>query len=98
MKNKKKSSLIVFVFSLVLVLSLVQLIISHRLATLGEKIRFFEKETSQIEQEIIVLNEQLGGIASLSNVAFQAEELGLQKATQIWHLTPQVPVVLKQGQ
>ena len=95
MKIKKKKNLIIFIFSLVLVLSLVQLVISHRLATLGEKIRFLEKETSQIEQEIIVLNEQLGGIASLSNVSFQAKDLGFQKATQVWHLTSQIPVALK---
>lgn len=102
MKNKTKllssfgaRKLVFIVVSVVLVLALTQLAISHQLANTGEKIRQFEEETARLEEENRVLVEQASKLSSLSRISLQAEKVGFLRTTQVLHLTPQVSVALK---
>lgn len=78
----------------VLVLALVQLFISHRLATAGEKVEQFEIRTVQIEQENSLLKEKIGQMGALSRISQEAKKLGLVRTSKILYLTSQIPVAL----
>jgi len=98
MKNKtrtKASKLVFVVMTLVFVLACAQLVISHRLATTGGKIRQLEEETYRLEKESRFLNEQISQVASLNKIAVKAEDLGLIRTTHVIHLTPQISVALR---
>lgn len=91
--NKPKLSILVIM--VVIILSLVQIVISHHLSTSGEKVRQLEEKTVQLEQENRQLNEEISNVGSLANVSFKATELGLVRTSQVEHLAPQIPVALK---
>lgn len=100
MKNKTKISRkinpkIILIGVIALVLALIQLFISQRLATAGEEVRQFESKAAQIGEENRILVEEIGKMGSLSMISFKAREIGLVKTTQVFHLTPQIPVALK---
>lgn len=80
---------------MVLILALVQLFVSQRLATAGEEVRQLETEAAQLENENRILADEIGKMGSLSMISSKARDLGLVRTTQVFHLTPQVPVALK---
>lgn len=88
MKNK----LISVIIGLVIVLSLVQLVISHSLAAAGEKARQLETKAEELRFKNTVLEEEIAQIGSLSRVLVEAQKIGLIKASRALHLTPQLPV------
>jgi hypothetical protein len=94
-KKAKKLSLTHLVVVLVVALALIQLLISHRLATDGEMVKQLEAKATRIEKENVLLEEKLYQQASLINVAHRAKELGLSKTSDVWHLSSQIPVALK---
>ncbi len=89
-----KNNLLVIVIPVV-VLALVQLVISHHLASLGGKVRQAEKIAILKEQENKSLAEDIGRMGSLARVSSQAQSLGFVRTTQVLHLAPQIPVALK---
>lgn len=91
MNNK---NLLVVIF-LVVVLAIVQLLISHKLATLGERVRQAEKIASKKEQENRSLEGEIGRMGSLTSISSHAQSLGFVRTTQVLHLVPQIPVALK---
>lgn len=95
-KNKKRSSKLIYLIgSLVVILALVQLVISYRLATVGEKVRQWEKKATQLEQENRILAEEINQVGALSGLAMEAEKMGFARSSQVLHLIPQIPVALK---
>lgn len=102
MKSKTKKStpdgprkLVFIVVGLVLILALIQLVISHQLATTGEKIRQLEEKAACLEEENRALVEETSKLSSLSKISLEAEKGGFLRTTRVLHLTPQVPVALK---
>ena len=97
MKKKifKKPRLVIFIISLVVILSLVQLTISYWLATTGGKMRQLEEKATLLEQQNKILREDINYMGSLSRVNQEAQNLGLVKANSVLHLIPQVPVALE---
>lgn len=86
--------LLTIVIAIIVLLSLVQLTISHSLATDGEKARQLEIKVAQLEKQNRELTEKINSTGSLSKIAQEAEKLGLVKVTQVLHLTPEMPVAL----
>ncbi len=84
------------IFTLIFFLFLTQLIVSHRLATAGEKVKALEVKTNNLSQKNTLLREEISKMGSLSRVSSEAAKLGLERATQVLHLTPQIPVALGQ--
>lgn len=81
--------------SLVLILAIIQLVVAHRLATLGEVVHLCENKAVQLEQENLKMAEGISQVGSLSKISLRAEELGFVHANKVVHLTPQIPVALK---
>ncbi|TSC54406.1 MAG: hypothetical protein LiPW31_130 [Microgenomates group bacterium LiPW_31] len=90
-----RSKLLFLIVGLVVILSLTQLVISHNLATTGEKVRQLELQADQLEEENATLTAEINKIGSLARITEEAQKLGLVKATQVLHLTPEIPVALK---
>lgn len=93
-KEAKKLILTPIIISLVVFLVFIQLVISHRLATRGERLRQLEIEAKQLEKENSILAEEINQAGSLSRITQEAKNLGFVRANQILHLTPQIPVAL----
>ena len=81
--------------SLVLILAVIQLIVAHRLATLGGVINLCENRAIELEQKNLKMAQEINRIGSLSKISLRAEELGFVPANKVVHLTPQIPVALK---
>jgi len=94
-KNNKKPVLLVLVIFLVAFLSLGQLVVSHYLATMGEKLSLLEARANQLEKENQILEEKIKENGSLSKISLRASELGFVKTTAVLHLAPQLSVALK---
>lgn len=89
-----KSKLFITIIIVVVFLSLVQLFISHNLATAGGKVRTLEAEIKRLEKENAILASEINKTASLSRIVVEAEKIGLSKATHVFHLIPEVPVAM----
>lgn len=92
--KNKNYRLTLMVICLVLILCLIQLFISHRLATTGQVVKEFELKAAKIEQENKLLEEEISQKGSLTVVSQKAEQLGLTRTTSILYLTSQIPVAL----
>jgi len=93
-KSEKKSKLTFFVALLVLVLALVQLFISYRLATAGEIVSQLELKADQIKQKNVLLEEEISRQGSLAQISQKAQEQGFVKNSQVLYLTPEIPVAM----
>jgi len=93
--KNKKPILLIFIVLLVCILALGQLVVSHYLATMGEKLSLLEAKANQLERENQILEEEIKASGSLSKISSLAKELGFVKTTAVLHLTPQLPVALK---
>jgi len=94
-KNNKKPVLLILIILLTAFLALGQLVVSHYLATMGEKLSLLEAKANQLERENQILEEEIKASGSLSKISLRAKELGFVKTTAVLHLTPQLPVALK---
>jgi len=94
-KQKRYSRVSILVVLMVIILSLVQIVISHYLSTSGEKVRQLEDRITFLEQENRLLNGEISAVGSLSSISTKASELGLVRTSQIQHFAPQIPVALK---
>jgi len=93
-RKVKNYRLTFVVIGLVLILSLIQLSISHRLATTGEAVKELEIRASQIDQENAFLEEEISQKGALTAVSQKAEQLGLVRTSSILYFTSQIPVAL----
>lgn len=91
---RKNYRLTFVVMGLVLILSLIQLFISHRLASAGGIVKNFEIKADRIERENAFLEEEISKMGSLSEVSQKAQNLGLTRTSSILYLTSQIPVAL----
>ena len=89
-----KPKLLGIVIVIILLLSLIQLVISHGLATSGEQVRLLEAEITSLERENNKLSAEINQVASLSRITAEAEKMGLIKATHVLRLTPEIPVAM----
>jgi len=94
-KSKKKNKgLILLVILITIILSLIQLTISHRLASAGEKVKQLELTALELEQKNITLEKEINQMGSLATVSSKAEALGLTKVQKVSFVASQVPVAL----
>lgn len=90
----KRISLPILIIAFVIGLALVQLIITHRLATAGEVIRELEIETSRLEEKNELIGQEINQLGSLRRISQEAEKLGFVRQNSLLHLTPEVPVAM----
>lgn len=90
----QSKKLIWLVLVLVLFLFFTQLVVSHRLVASGEVVKKLEIDAARLDAENSLLKEEVDRMGSLSRISSEAAKLGFTRASQILHLTPQVPVAL----
>lgn len=92
--NQLKINLPILIVLLVFCLALVQLVITHQLATAGEAVKESETEASRLEEKNELLSQEINQLGSLRRIAQDAEKLGFVRNTNLLHLTPEVPVAM----
>ncbi|HUW21994.1 MAG TPA: hypothetical protein VMW41_05030 [Candidatus Bathyarchaeia archaeon] len=96
--NKKRPKKFFYVvsifFSLVLFLALVQIYVSHRLATAGKVVAELENEVLRTREENQKLCEGIDQKGSLSVISQKAQALGFRPLADIVYLTSGVSVAL----
>lgn len=90
----KRLNLPILIIILVLGLALVQLVITHRLATAGETVRELEIKASRIEDKNELIQREINQLGSLKRIAQEAEKLGFAPNHNLLHLTPEIPVAM----
>lgn len=93
-EKMRKISLPILIIILVLGLALVQLVITHRLATAGETIREIEIKAARIEDKNELIRREINQLGSLKRIAQEAERLGFVPNHSFLHLTPEIPVAM----
>ena len=93
-QTKKFFNLVKFFLFFILLLALVQIYVSHRLATAGKLVAELENETLKIRDENQKLREEISHLGSLSVVFEKAHKLGFKTTKEVVYLTPEVPVAL----
>ena len=92
--KKRKNPLFFLTLGAIIVLSLVQLFISHRLAISGDIVRDLESQANRVNHENQLIREEVNGLTSLASISRKAGESGYQTAGQVVHLSSQVPIAL----
>jgi len=94
MNKMKRINLPILITVLVLGLTLVQLVITHRLATAGETVRELEIKASRLEEKNELARQEINQLGSLRRIFQEAEKLGFVRQNKLLHLTPEVPVAM----
>ena len=93
----KKPFVIIFsLISIIIVLTMVQVVVSNRLSTNGLTLGALEETISTYKNENTVLKEKLLIVSSFSHVASQAAEMGFVQAKTPVFLSTPLPLALKQ--
>lgn len=92
--NKLKINLPVLIIIFVANLVIAQLILTHRLATAGEKVREIEIEASRLEDKNELLEQETAQLGSLRKISEEAGKLGFVRNDNFFHLTPEIPVAM----
>lgn len=89
---KKPMYIILFLFTVIIGLSIVQITLSNKISTAGAELAQLEKEVSDYKRKNIVLKEQLLEASSLTNLSKKAEKLGFVEAKSQVYLNAPLPL------
>lgn len=95
LNNKSKRLLNIILIVLVVLLSLVQIFLSNRIATWGKHLKDTEEEIVRVQEDNFRLELEIVSNGRLHQLAQEAKALGFIKNPPIINLTSQVPVALK---
>jgi len=90
----KKNYLPILIIVFVVGLALVQLVITHRLATDGETVKELEIKASRLDEKNELIRQEINQLGSLRRISQEAEKLGFVRQNSLLHLTPEVPVAM----
>lgn len=86
---------VVLIFFVVFILAAAQLMVSNRLADLGEEIEQETKQTESFIAENRILEEEIRQRESLAAITEEAKKIGFVETKTVYYLVPQVPVAMK---
>ena len=89
-----KRKLPILITFLVIGLALVQLVLTHHLATAGGAIKELEIEASRLAKKSELISQEITQLGSLRRVSQEAEKLGFVRHNSLLHLTPEIPVAM----
>lgn len=102
LRNPKKTSssklpkkAFLAIFTLILVLSVANIIFSCHLAVSGEKIKGIEEEIQRVEAEKERLKERVVALSSFATVSQKAAKLGFVKPSSIIYLGGPKPLAMR---
>lgn len=90
----KRINLPILIIAFVIGLALVQLVITHRLATAGEAVKELEIEASRLKEKNELFRQEINQLGSLRRISQEAEKLGFVRQNSLLHLIPEVPVAM----
>ncbi|MCL4353756.1 hypothetical protein M1615_04850 [Patescibacteria group bacterium] len=93
---KKPALLILFLLTVILLLSVVRIYISNQIATSGVVLGDLEQKTEQLKIDNSELAQKVYAYSSLTNVAAKAYDLGYTDQTSDYVLSNQMPVAIRQ--
>ena len=88
--------LILFLFIVIIALSLVQVGLSNQISTAGADLTKLETSLVAYQKENIILQEQYLDASSFTNLAKKAKKLGFVEAKSQIYLNTPLPLALKQ--
>jgi cell division protein FtsB len=94
-KKRGKTYLFSLVIVLVVILAVVKLVISNRLATFGQRLDQIKQEEIGLKEERYILEEKIYQLSSLESVRKRASELDFDRAREIVYYGREVPVALR---
>jgi len=94
-KKRGKINLIFLALTLVIILAVVKLVVSNRLATFGQRLDQIEQEGIGFKKERYLLEEKIYQLSSLESIRGRANELGFDRAREIVYYGREVPVALR---
>jgi cell division protein FtsL len=89
-----KINLPLLVISWVILLAVVQLVLTHRLATSGEAMKELEIKSERLKEKNELLKEETTALGSLRRIAQKAEEMGFVAQNNLLPLKPEIPVAM----
>lgn len=92
---KKSLSVLCSLFLFILVLTVVHVVISNRLATTGFALGKYQEEINEYRNQNSVLTEKLLIASSLSHIASSAAELGFVEGQSPIFLSTPLPLAVK---
>jgi len=90
----RKINLPILIIVLVIALALVQLFITNRLSTAGGSIKEMEIQASRLEDKNEQLRQDVNRFGSLRRISQEAEKAGFVANSQLFYLTPEIPVAM----
>jgi hypothetical protein len=91
--NKKKSLPITsLLVGLVLILLIIQVVVSNRIAISGNKITQMEQEINNLNQENSFMNEKIASASSLAVIREKSVNLGFTKNITPFYVSTNLPV------
>jgi len=93
-KPKQRTNLPSLLGGLVIVLLILQVIVSNRLATTGLKISQIETNIEKLRQGNADLNQQIASASALLTIQDEAKKLGFVKTSKPVYLSQDLPVAL----
>ena len=93
--NQSKKPINIILVILVTLLSLVQILLSNRMATWGKRLKDLEEEVAKVQDENSKLELAIVSNGRLYQLAEEAKSLGFVESPPVINLTSQVPVALK---
>lgn len=92
--EKIRNNLPALVISLVILLALVQLGLTHQLATSGQAVKELEIKTQRLKEKNEVLKQEVTDLGSLRRVVQKATEMGFVAQDELLPLKPEIPVAM----
>jgi hypothetical protein len=93
---KKPALIITTLVLIIVVLSIVKIFVSNRIATSGVVLGRVQEQLLSYKLENTILSEKLYTLSSLTNIASKAYDLGYTDSKTDFVLSNQVPVAIKQ--
>ena len=94
-RRRRLGRIMSLVFLAVVFLATAQLIVSNRLANLGQEIEKEKEQTEVLILENSIMEEKIRQKESLVDISEKAKELGFVETKSVYYLTPQIPVAMK---
>ncbi|MDP3954844.1 MAG: hypothetical protein Q8Q15_00585 [bacterium] len=90
-----KRKTVILIFLMVLVLGVVKIVMTAKLATTGADLALIQSEEYNLAAQNLVNMEKIAQASSMRRITSEAERLGFVKADKIVSLTPDIPIALR---
>jgi cell division protein FtsL len=84
-----------YLFGVIIILLIIQVLVSNRLANSGIKINYLENEIQKSTDKKITMQEKIASASSFMTIIQKSEKLGFTKPATPLFITSELPIALK---